>query len=330
MTINEMRTRILAILAEHYGNGTMPDKATDDAIAQQFFVRKKDASIIRKFCKDKLLQISFREAGEYTLTWIDKGNPCKGHKIEEKSIKMKDGRMTYVMDQDSFDKYKGLVGNPNKDGSLNGIWSLSSLGSGMGVVNEVLPLNVVDRLLGFCYTGDYDLHDLIKNGTRIVATTPDEHSLMDALNYKLIEGDPIRAEKIKKYPYEEECKTSPVRTTHSPYALVRHGAQTSFMDFMLSCQGKIDLEKHLRKPAEELLPAEDKIIKIDKKIVMFDSQGDAYILDSMAKVYAYYKTNQLLRQIPFYYFFNDLRQAGYDEEIKQYSKEINQILINAH
>ena len=59
---------------------------------------------------------------------------------------------------------------------------------------------------------------------------------------------------------------------------------------------------------------------------MFNHLGNAYILNSIEAVYAYYKENNLLLQIPFYYFFKHIREQVGDEKIGEYAKQINEYL----
>jgi hypothetical protein len=155
------------------------------------------------------------------------------------------------------------------------------------------------------------MHDLIKGDARILSTTPDEHSTIEAINNALAG---TRKAQITS-------TSTGKRNFESPYALVRHGAQTSFISYLLSGAGGAELK--ISNTAR--IPYEDQVTHIDGPIAVFDSIGKAYILASIAEVYWYYRKNGLLDQIPFYYFFKDLR-ANYPKQIQEHTDTLNGLL----
>jgi hypothetical protein len=206
------------------------------------------------------------------------------------------------------------------------------LNEGKAEKNISILANVANADLNTFYTGDYDMHDLLvyQRGRycRILADTPDEHSAIDYFNLGMTaaEGETNRKKIVHGYV---EAKR---RTYESAYALIRHGAQTSFMSFLHSITGNKDLERWIQGESSSLpiLPFES-IISIDPNICMFDKEGNAYLLDSLNKIYQYYKNNDLLDRIPFYYFFKDLKgRADYASTIQSYSQIINEYLINCY
>jgi hypothetical protein len=55
------------------------------------------------------LIVVFRQTGIDSLQRIKNGNPCKGHALLNKTVKIKNGEKTYICDEDVFKKVKGLV-----------------------------------------------------------------------------------------------------------------------------------------------------------------------------------------------------------------------------
>lgn len=310
MTVNEIKQAVLGMMASKYGSGTAANTATDGDIAGAFFMRQNDATAIRDCCTKNSYKVAFRTAGANTLTRINAGNPCKGHIILDKSIKQKGSGWTYNNPSNlDFSAYAGLVGHSNDaNNNLDGVWSYDKDKEAI-----ITPIANVTSDKSLYYTGDYDMHDLIKNDARILAATVDESSAIDALNNALLRNDATRKAKID----------ASQRTYKSPYALIRHGAQTSFLSYLLSNDGASELEI----PDTARMPKEDQILNIDPNIVMFDEAGKAYILDSISKIYWFYKTNDLLNQIPFYYFFKDLRTVAANQtNLDKYTTYLNSIL----
>lgn len=307
---------------EAYGKKTVTlAEASDKDIANAFFVREKDATAIKTCCSKHKLMVSFRSAGKDTLVRLDNGNPCKGHDILDKSIKFKGNAWTYLGTQAELDKYKGLVGYGDGDPkTLKGVWALSTSNTKTQATIKDLNDNKVSQTK--CFTGDYDMHDLLGKTGRILATTPEEHSAIEYLNNAMLATDSSRGTNVTNTKGSK-------RNFESPYALIRHGAQTSYMSYLLSNEGKTDLTKALSTNPTTKLPHQDQVMNIDANIVMFSSDGKAYILNSIEKIYVFYKNNGLLNQIPFYYFFADL-QTKYpaNKKLGEYANTINGFLKN--
>lgn len=316
-TIVEMRSAMMEMMAEAYQPQPIIAELTDDQIEGAFFMRKKDAEAIRDCCKKNNLKVSFRSAGSDTIVRINSNNPCKGHTILDKSIKKKDGLWTYVGTPDTLERLKGLVGFGDTNKTLKGVWSL------VGGMEKKIDLgNLNQSNIASSFTGDYDMHDLIKNNNRILATTPDEHSIIEFLNNAMLLKDPTRKENVDR--------TKGVgRNYESPYALIRHGAQTSFMSFLLTNDGKKDMLKALQADNLAKLPYEDQVMNIDSNIVMFDENMHAFHLDSISKVYWYYINNKLEKQIPFYFFVKDLKNTPkFKARLDGFATDINKMIQN--
>ena len=155
------------------------------------------------------------------------------------------------------------------------------------------------------------MHDLLKcNGgkyERILAGTVDEKSAIDELVFKMLEEDEDRFTKTKSIKE---------RWFKSEYSPIRHGAQTSYISYLLTTEGNKDLGKI--DLSTNKLPLEGQVTTISNKIIMYDEKGDAYLLKNLDEIYSYYCKHKLLDQIPFYFFFSDL-------EVTEYSKYFNKL-----
>ncbi|WNG25022.1 hypothetical protein F0U62_14135 [Cystobacter fuscus] len=319
MSIQDMKIRVKQMMAEKYGpaTGTLP-QATNEQIAAAYFVHADHANAIRQVCARSHYSISFRVAGEHTLYRIAQGNPCKGHQIMTKSIKPSGNAYTYTnLTQQNYNLLRGLVGVPGARGELTNVWAFAP---NNGFAKE--PISSVLKKTDFktYFTGDYDMHDLLKSSggtlTRILAGTPDEASAIDAFNAALLNCAPARKQSV-----EASLRDSPnSRLAQSQYALIRHGAQTSFFSYLLGPGG----EEVTVTNQDTSLQLENQVNNIDPNICMFDASGNAYILNGVANIYKYYAQNGLLDQIPFYYFFKDLRTVSrYATELNGFAREIN-------
>lgn len=307
-TVIEMKQNVLKIMSETYKKVAY-EEIENRNIEAKGFLLEEHAKSIREACKNYNLQVSFRGAGTDTLNCIKKGNPCKGHTILDKSIKEKEGNWTYsCLKNGILEKYKGLVGYSKTFPILAGIWKLSN---GKPIKTDLESAEKVDKTLFF--TGDYDMHDLLKEGKRVLSNTPEEASTIHNLLVIMDKGGLHIKEKEK---FEG-------RWFNSPYAWIRHGAQTSYISYLLSGYNSTELKERLNYEIDKL-PLQGKVTTIDDNIVMFDQQEKAYLLDSRDKIYQYYKDKNLLEQIPFYFFFDDLikKNEAKKEIIENYAKEL--------
>lgn len=314
MKIKEIREDVLKMMEARYNTNTVFTPATDQEIEENFFLRNEDAKALRRACERHNFIVSFRKAGKHTLSRIAAGNPCKGHDILNKSIKEKGKGFTYDITPETFNNLKGLIGfSEGNSSELKGLWKFEDNKTtkvSLEIVNE-------EKEFSNYFTGDYDMHDLIKNDNRILAATIDEKSAIDQLNIALLLKDSKRMEKLNKSINEKQRKYT------SPYALIRHGAQTSFISYLLSEDGKGDLQI----PSTARLPLEGSVTTIDPEIVVFTPIGDAFILKNISEVYNFYKKFGLLKQVPFYNFFADLKEDENNrQKLDEYSLYINGIL----
>jgi len=325
VTVEKMKQKVLAALEERYRNGTPAASCSMQEVEDRGFLLKEHAEAVSKVCSRNGYSISFREAGEATLARIREGHPCKGHRIMDKSIKQTAAGWTYNAPADILSAYRGLVGfkTAEDDDSLAGLW----------IENDnqptQVPLDAVSGQVDKAYTGDYDMHDLFKFASdeykRITADTVDESAPIDLFNHWMAQA--IDDDRRKAVTAIEDKKQ---RATVSEYSLIRHGAQTSFMCYLHGVAGSKELLKYMQtqNPEDgEKVPWQDTVMNISRSICMFDKDGQAYILDAPEKIYWYYKTRGLLKQIPFYYFFKDL--AGTPGiPVSEYAETLNRYLRN--
>lgn len=368
----EAKEAMKGLLEKHYGTMPSPTLATltDREVEEKGFMRAQDAKIISEIVKDRYY-VSFRAAGANTLDRIKAGHPCKGHNILTKSVKKTDkpnlNDWSYILSDENKDVFKGLVGNPDGTGTppvLGGIWALQMPSvldkdpKKRKTTDVPLTLDEVQTKIRYCYTGDYDMHDLIslKSG-RIIAETVDERAIIDEMNRNLLKHDLPRwhealndltykgviSNNLKPYPEDTDVLPEPMlkevsgNYLKSSYALIRHGAQTNYVDFMLSQSSKKDLKKLFEEakaknlaisenpdllkghPEANLLPelkehlflalTDNPVVTIEPHIVMFAPDGLIYDLDGLTEIYAFFKKNEILDRIPFYYFFSVLKKS---------------------
>lgn len=329
-TINEMKNDILKRLATKYQKQKTYSSCDANAVENRHFMLAEHAKAISAVCKKCSISVSFREAGKSTLERIKKGNPCKGHEIMDKSIKLRPENKEWTYKAPAgvkLEDYEGLVGHPEGSGNvLKEIWKADTDTQESKQESKQKLVSIGDLTpddLSSCYTGDYDMHDLFwfRNGryVRIIAGTPDEHSTIDRLNYYMLEAD-TSGRKNKVVIGKDE------RYWNSEYSLIRHGAQTSFMCYLHTITGSKELENFFQNDTSPHIPHENSIMKISYPICMFDKEGKIFILDDMEKIYWYYKETGMLQHIPFYFFFDLLRDNN--PKWDEYSQAINDYLKN--
>lgn len=371
-SFREAKEVMKGLLEKYYATTSLPSIATltERKVEERGFLRAQDAKIISKIVKERYY-VSFRAAGVNTLERITAGHPCKGHNITTKSVKKTDkpnlNDWSYALSEENKNIFKGLVGNPGDTGTppvLAGIWTLqrpSMLDKDpkkRKTTDVPLTLDEVQTKIRYCYTGDYDMHDLIgvKSG-RVIAETIDERAIIDEMNRNLLKNDLPRwheslndltckgviSNNLMPAPTPEDVLPQPMlkevsgNYLKSSYALIRHGAQTNYVDFMLSQPTKKELKKLFEEakaknlairekpellnghPEVNLFPelkehfflalTDNPVVTIEPHFVMFAPDGKIYDLDGLTEIYAFFKKNEILDRIPFYYFFRVLKKS---------------------
>ena len=145
---------------------------------------------------------------------------------------------------------------------------------------------------------------------RILSSTPDEKSMIDGLNHCMMNN-------TERSYYLNTFK----RTSQCPYSLIRHGAQSSFVSYLISYEGTDELSKYYNESGRDCIAFVNKLQKLalkieDSRLCAFDETGKIYILNEIKDIYCFYKSKNILDQIPFYYFLYDLEnnQCKVEEE----------------
>ncbi|WP_428223503.1 hypothetical protein [Flavobacterium sp.] len=281
-------------------------------VEEQGFIVYEHFTGIEEYCKKNNITLTLRNAGKHTISRIKNGNPCKGHDVLDKSIKERRTSYTYNIKDSEFEKLKGFIGHREKDDQseipeLKKVWTVTNEEK-----SALVELNKTKNTKSL-YTGDYDMHDLLKKNIRILANTPEELSTINQLTTAALFSDTERLKKTNNHLG---------RRHSSPYSTIRHGAQTNYLSYLIAHPGEL---KSVNDP--ELLPYENAVLNIDGKLLAITAKG-SYILNSIEEVYNFYKSEGILQQIPPYYFFNYIRSKNaLKNEIPIYTNYINKLLL---
>lgn len=317
-TLNVAKNDILALMKKYYDrNHGLPKPSSPQDVEKNGFVLKAHAEKISEYCFYNRLCVIFRDAGEFSLKRIGEGNPCKGHSILSKTVKKKGKCWTYKLPKGSgmdISSYAGYVGcgDGTTPPTLKNLYAVSKDLKKYCLVDLNLKKGEDDT--NRIYTGDYDMEDLltVQGGklNRILAATPNEKSTIDGLNHCMMNG-------TKREQYLKDFN----RTSQCPYSLIRHGAQSSFVSFLISYEGKDELSKYYNESGRDYIAFVNKLQKLalkieDSRLCAFDETGKIYILNKIEDIYCFYKSKNILDQIPFYYFLYDLEnnQCKVEEE----------------
>lgn len=200
-------------------------------IITKSFIHKDHLSSIAAASQKGRFTVTFREAGEHTISCVGKGAPMKGHDILEKTIKESSLKKAYPnagVRESVTKKLKdaglfGCVGHWDKSLGLVGLYIVGVSGG-----KEIIPLdvnNLAPTLLkiqqyqnAVAYTGDYDTHDMLTHRgagrpRTVVSDSLEERQIIDAINNSISTVQPYR-----------------VSEQYNP---IRHGAQVNFVTHMI-------------------------------------------------------------------------------------------------
>ncbi|MDA5537321.1 RHS repeat-associated core domain-containing protein, partial [Yersinia mollaretii] len=195
------------------------------------FVHSSHMQVLEQISKEHNIAMSVREAGTYTIKALESGAAAKGHNILEKTIKPGSLKSAYgaqagnVLKQAQNTGVVGMVGAWNSDG-IYGIHVHNNIAN----VDHIVPIDlqnpqnntdfkkfVKDGLIT-PYTGDYDMHEIIRfnahQGTVPKAESAAETGVKDLINQGVAKVD------IKR-PADNTAMN-----------VVRHGPQVSFVPYM--------------------------------------------------------------------------------------------------
>ena len=316
--LNIAKNDILTLMEKYYdrNHGLLKPSSPQD-VEDRGFVLNEHAMKISNYCKKNNVCVIFRDAGKYSLGRIRKGNPCKGHSILSKTVKKKGECWTYMLPKGSgmdISSYAGYVGcgDGTTPPTLLKLYAVSEDLESQCLFDLNLE-NMTEDELKRIYTGDYDMEDMLKVSggklKRILSSTPDEKSMIDGLNHCMM-NNTERSYYLKTFK----------RTSQCPYSLIRHGAQSSFVSYLISYEGTDELSKYYNENEKDCIAFVNKLqkmaLKTEKPLCAFDETGKIYILNKIEDIYCFYKSKNILDQIPFYYFLYDLEnnQCKEDEE----------------
>ncbi len=306
MNIQECKEFVSKLINDKYKKDIVLKQITTQEIEQNGFLLKEHADAISESAKHHSLIVVFRQTGKDSLDRIRQGNPCKGHALLSKTVKIKNGEKTYICDEDVFKKVKGLVGYGHGENGkliLDGLYAYENNNIVQKKIGEV-SLNNSEEMKKF-FTGDYDMEDLFTtyNGItqRALAATPEEKSAINYMNNSI-----DRLGKRKNDEISEED------TTLCEYSVIRHGAQSTHISLLLSESGNKELACIIDKAVEAketlIQYLEGKTVFVDCPLCAVDKKGEWYILNNMNEIVSFYENNKLIQYIPFYYFLKDLKK----------------------
>ncbi|MFW5400026.1 RHS repeat domain-containing protein [Yersinia sp. 1252 StPb PI] len=195
------------------------------------FVHSSHMPVFEQISREHNIAMSVREAGIYTIKALGVSAAAKGHNILEKTIKPSSLKSVYgaqaasVMKQAQNAGVVGMVGAWNSDG-IYGIHIHNNLCN----VDQIAPIDlqnsqnntdfkklIKDGLIT-PYTGDYDMHEIIRfnahQGTIPKAESAEEIGVKDLINHGVAKVD------IKR------------PADNTSMNVVRHGPQVSFVPYM--------------------------------------------------------------------------------------------------
>ncbi len=195
------------------------------------FVHSSHMPVLEQISREHNIAISVREAGTYTIKALEVGAAAKGHNILEKTIKPGSLKNAYgaqaasVLKRTKSIGVVGMVGAWNNDG-IYGIHVHNNIAN----VDHIVPIDlqnpqnntdfkkfVKDGLIT-PYTGDYDMHDIIRfhahQGAVPKAESAEETEVKNLINQGVVRVDINR-------PADNIAMN-----------VIRHGPQVNFVPYM--------------------------------------------------------------------------------------------------
>lgn len=212
-------------------NGLISTGQEARKLVGEAFVHPLHMAVFERISLEENLAMSVREAGIYTISALAEGAAAKGHNILEKTIKPSSLKAIYGDNSESIlglAKQSGFVGRVGQWGAsgVRGIYAHNKPG-GEDVAYPISLQNtfindLVNAWIKFKvitpYTGDYDMHDIIKfshgKGHVPTAESSEERGIKNLINKGVAEIDPAR-------PFEFTAMN-----------VIRHGPQVNFVPYM--------------------------------------------------------------------------------------------------
>ncbi|HDS6529203.1 TPA: RHS repeat protein, partial [Klebsiella aerogenes] len=212
-------------------NGLISTGQEARKLVGEAFVHPLHMAVFERISLEENLAMSVREAGIYTISALGEGAAAKGHNILEKTIKPGSLKAAYGDNAESIlelAKRSNLVGRVGQwDASgVKGIYVHNRPGGEDVAYPVSLQNNSNNELfnawikfkINTPYTGDYDMHDIIKfshgKGHVPTAESSEERGIKDLINKGVAEIDPSR-------PFD-----------YTAMNVIRHGPQVNFVPYM--------------------------------------------------------------------------------------------------
>ncbi|MGN7915793.1 RHS repeat-associated core domain-containing protein [Enterobacter sp. 22466] len=212
-------------------NGLISTGQEARKLVAEAFVHPLHMAVFERISLEENLAMSVREAGIYTISALGEGAAAKGHNILEKTIKPGSLKAAYgdnaesILGQAKSSGFVGRVGQWDASG-VKGIYAHNRPGgedvayavslqnsSANELVNKWIKFKIITP-----YTGDYDMHDIIKfshgKGHVPTAESSEERGIKDLINRGVAEVDPSR-------PFD-----------YTAMNVIRHGPQVNFVPYM--------------------------------------------------------------------------------------------------
>ncbi|EAM1646947.1 RHS repeat protein, partial [Salmonella enterica] len=212
-------------------NGLISTGQEARKLVGEAFVHPLHMPVFERISLEENLSMSVREAGIYTISALGEGAAAKGHNILEKTIKPGSLKAIYsdnaesILGQAKRSGFVGRVGQWDASG-VRGIYAHNRLGGedlaypvslentfANELVNAWIKFKIITP-----YTGDYDMHDIIKfshgKGHVPMAESNEERGVKDLINKGIAKVDPSR-------PFE-----------YTAMNVIRHGPQVNFVPYM--------------------------------------------------------------------------------------------------
>jgi insecticidal toxin complex protein TccC len=215
----------------HDSNGLLREGQSARKLVGEAFVHPLHMQVFERISIEKNIAMSVREAGTFTITALGEGAAAKGHNILEKTIKPGSLKSSYgekagaALEQAKASGFVGRVGKWGKSG-VQGIYAHNKAGgedlaypiSLTSTMDNELVNSWIKHKVITPYTGDYDMHDIIKfsggRGHIPAAESAEERGVKDLINRGVAQVDPSR-------PFELTAMN-----------VIRHGPQVSFVPYM--------------------------------------------------------------------------------------------------
>ena len=142
MNIQECKEFVSELINDKYKKDLVLKQITTQEIEQNGFLLKEHADAISESAKHHSLIVVFRQTGKDSLDRIRQGNPCKGHALLSKTVKIKNEKKTYICKDDIFNKVKGLVGYGHGENGkliLDGLYAYENNNIVQKKIDEVSP-----------------------------------------------------------------------------------------------------------------------------------------------------------------------------------------------